>query len=270
MQYANEIISQTEGGSLMDFSYQAEDNEKDDSINESTGNHTASLIKAATPYFDPDTQKSLHFIAAVYEVMDTVQLFKQKKTVSALSFSMKNVDIEALLKGIRPVCNSQEKPLIDKFLNIFSMRRMFETYQNLSSMMSMFNSEASNSEPFMRQESYDATSTPPNSEDLNYYNDSNIVDDFDYNNNPSTTYQEPRADYLEAAQLYNDFEKQQYKKQPEEKQHEEKVSEEKQANTSSPNNNQQMMEMLGSILTPEQKTTFDAMKMIFDSGMLNM
>jgi len=292
MQSANENLNQTEGGSLMDFSYQAEDNGKRDSANdfstnkaagggndfqEATNNdngtsHTASLIKAATPYFDTDSQRSLHFLAAVYEIMDSIQLFKQKKTVSALSISIKNVDIEGMLKGVLPLCNTQERSFVDKIINIFNMRRMFETYQTISSMMSAFNTnpEDNNTDSYMRQEYQEPKNTPSYGNDVPYYNDyTNTEDDFDYQNSQSTAFQSNSPDYVEAAQMYAEHEKQNAFKGAQINENEDKQSEIKQENQSSSTNNQQMMEMLGSMLTPEQKSTFEAMKMLFDSGLLN-
>lgn len=179
----------------MDSSYQSEENEQNDSSSESFGSHTANLIKAASPYFDTDTQKSLYFIATILDVMEMTKLFQQSKSVSALSFSMKNVDFEGLLKNVRPVCRPNERSFVDKITNMFSMKRMFETYQAVSSMMSSMNSDSSKNtssaeNPFPNNQ--DTTSEDANA-DSRYFNDFLNTSDYntyasyqDYMNNPDS------------------------------------------------------------------------------------
>lgn len=273
----------------MDFSYQSEysgkpdqnsnfsntsaesnSQEQKDSDSDINGiSHTARLIKAASPYFDNESQKSLHFFAAVFEVMDSIQLFRQRDTVSAFSFSFKNVDFEGMLKGIRPYCNSKERSFVDKFISFFNMRRMFETYQNISSMMNAFGSN---------QDSEQEHTTPYAKNDNYYSHDTNVEDDFDYTNNTGTAFHGPFPDYLEAAQIYDDYEKKNtpYGQTASEHFQDNNIDnridnnpDNASNNQSESSNNQQMMDMLGSMLTPEQKSTFDAMKMLFDSGLLN-
>lgn len=308
----------------MDFSYQTDNSGNSETKTDNGTSHTASLIKAASPYFDSDSQRTMHFFAAVYEVMDSIQLFSQKKTVSALSFSIKNVDIEGMLKGIRPVCNTQERSLVDKFLNIFNMRRMFETYQMMSSMMSMFNQDSSNADQTMNNEFNQSMNAPPFSEEDNYKNDFtshqdnfDYEDDFNYENKPTPIYYEQVPDYLEAAQMKepelpmdhqthslnhinplenhqrnqeSDFTKenqgqtvmhnqQQFQQQiysqssqnhsKNDEVFQQQSQDEKSNESSSTMNNQQMMDMLSGMLTPEQKNTFESMKMLFDSGLFH-
>lgn len=328
--------NQHKGGIQMDFAYQADDSGTSETKNDIGTSHIATLIKAASPYFDPDTQRSLHFLSSIYDVMDSVQLLSQKKTVSAFSFSMKNVDFEGLLKGIRPVCSSEEKSLVDKFLNIFSMKRMFETYQMMSSMMSMFNQDTSSNDQTMNNafnQSMNASPYPEeskyNNESTNFNNNLDYVDDFIYDNKPNPLNYEQMQDTLQAAQMrtspssnhndtkqtnqdndynfeneftynhspsqdhfhntsHNTFENHQQEHQQPQKsaqqqfgseQHahplqsensqQEQAQEDKSNDNSQSMNTQQMMDMLGTMLTPEQKNTFESMKMLFNSGMFN-
>ena len=289
----------------MDFTYQADNTGNSEPQNDFGNSHTATLIKAASPYFDPDTQRSLHFLASIYEVMDSVQLLSKKKTVSALSFSMKNVDLEGLLKGIRPVCNSQEQSLVDKFLNMFNMKRMFETYQMMSSMMSMFNQDSSSNDQAMNNAFYQSMNSSPFPEENKYNNESlhpennfDYVDDFIYDNNPNPIYNQQKDDYLEAAQMNSSntaVDDDKYKQTGQQNtqhnsqsnsqqtfgekqnsspfQQQDQPLKQNQDDTSKDNsqsmNTQQMMDMLGTMLSPEQKNTFESMKMLFNSGMFN-
>ncbi len=312
----------------MDFTYQADNSGNSETKNDIGTSHTATLIKAASPYFDPDTQRSLHLLASIYDVMDSVQLLSQKKSVSALSFSIKNVDIEGLLKGIRPVCSSEEKSLVDKFLNIFSMKRMFETYQTMSSMMSMFNQDSSSNDQTMNNAFHQSMNATPYPEENKYNNESadlnnnfDYVDDFIYDNKPNPmNYEQMQVD-LQAAQMrtstshnhsdtkqtnqdsdynfvnefthnhstnpehfhntsHNILENHQQEQQQidseqhhnplqQEDSHQEQIQADKSNENSQSMNHQQMMDMLGNMLTPEQKNTFESMKMLFNSGMFN-
>lgn len=273
-----------EGESPMDNSYQADDNANQDSTTEYEGNHYATLIRAATPYFDPDSRKTLNLFASVYEVMDSLKSFNQEKGLSAFSLSIKNVDFEGMLKNIRPLCTKKELPFIDKILNIFQIKRMFETYQAFSSMMSMFqpgdtpfqaNAEnhsnpASSADDFpfptpqdgfpfpSEEEIHIPPLTPPKPKENPQFNSSSdSYDNFNYETNITSNYEGQIPDYVEAARVYD------YQTPPQK----EMTSNE---TTGSSMDTQQMISMLGEMLSPEQKKSFDSMKMLFDSGLFNM
>ncbi len=97
--------------------------------------HTADIIKAAIPYVDGPLKGMAELFAKLLELMGRPKT--QGKGIRLLSFGAEgtNLDVEGLLKGIRPVCNAKEQEIVDRILNIFNMKRMFEMYNNMMSAM---------------------------------------------------------------------------------------------------------------------------------------
>lgn len=91
--------------------------------------HTAELIKTALPYVDIRTKLTLDLLVKVYELIICIRNFRTKD-IAACGFGNNNekVDMETLLNKIRPNCNQKERAFVDKILNIFQAKRMFEMY----------------------------------------------------------------------------------------------------------------------------------------------
>lgn len=101
-------------------------------------NHTAELIKAAIPYVDSNWKGPAELIAKLLDLLGSFKSIGNNGTLSASSFrdfKIDKIDIEGLLKGIRPICNNKEQEIVDRILNIFNMKRMFEMYNNMMSAM---------------------------------------------------------------------------------------------------------------------------------------
>ncbi|MBE5962422.1 MAG: hypothetical protein E7256_13775 [Lachnospiraceae bacterium] len=118
----------------MDESYQADENKEWETSVENSAAHTTELLRAAAPFFDKGTQQSLHLITQITGLLSTVNNIG-RSNISALSLSFHNVDVEGLLRAIRPHCTVNEVSMVDKVLSIFGIKRVYDTYQNLSSSM---------------------------------------------------------------------------------------------------------------------------------------
>jgi hypothetical protein len=105
------------------------------SQNSNNLNHTLELIKAAFPYLDSQSQQTLDLVLKTGELIETFQATRQEGPVTALSIQKKSIDIEALLNGIRDVCNQKEKELIDMILNFYRAKNLYQTYSTLASVM---------------------------------------------------------------------------------------------------------------------------------------
>lgn len=99
--------------------------------------HIAEILDAAIPYlptpYKPMAEvfaKGLSFIHCIKKI--------NTKPLTASSFEDEEYgpdELEALLSGIRPVCNEEEKKIIDKVLNIFDSIRIIEMYNSYMSAM---------------------------------------------------------------------------------------------------------------------------------------
>ena len=89
--------------------------------------HTAELLKNALPYVDIKSRLTLELLVKLYELIICMRNYRTND-ISACGFENEDVDMEALLNSIRPKCNEEELSFVDKMLNIFQAKRMFEMY----------------------------------------------------------------------------------------------------------------------------------------------
>lgn len=97
--------------------------------------HTADIIKAALPFVDSPLKGPAELFAKFLDLMGSFRSATQPGKLAASGFRLTNIDFEGLLKGIRPICNAKEQEMVDRFLNFFNMKRTFEMYNNMMSMM---------------------------------------------------------------------------------------------------------------------------------------
>lgn len=96
--------------------------------------HTAAMLKAALPYVDAGTQSTMDLLLKFYEFMHLLRGYRSG-AMSACGFENKKIDLEAMLNSIRPLSNEKEREMIDKLLSIFTAKRMFEMYNTYMSAM---------------------------------------------------------------------------------------------------------------------------------------
>ncbi|MDF2905787.1 MAG: hypothetical protein K0R34_1108 [Herbinix sp.] len=97
--------------------------------------HTAEILKAALPYFDSMSRIRMEFYTKVLDLMGSLNTLSGRNSMVACGYENTSIDFEGLLNGIRPLCEGKERDIIDRILNIFNMKRMFEMYNNLMSTM---------------------------------------------------------------------------------------------------------------------------------------
>lgn len=317
-------------------------------------NRSSKMLQAAAPYLDTGTRNILDLFVKFNDFSEMIQnlrqqgglnVFSRKKTdtkdntVSATGLSgLQNlfglgggegsINIEGILKSIRPYCKPPEISILDNVLNIFNMKRFMEMYQNMSGMMNMPNmmnmqnmmnipnmmnmmngfpfGGAPQSPPSPSQGVNAQSSPPPNMStpppasmnndnsyyestsptpyDLLYqamygqsppsapaptvnqppYNIGNMYKDITsapYSTSGNTPYRATKS-AAEAARIGNSTKFAQNAVKAENSQSQQP------SNHSNPKpNNQQMFDMLASMVPPEQKNTFESMKKMFESGM---
>ena len=96
--------------------------------------HTADMMKASLPFFDNATRSKVEILSKFLDFMGCINSFGRGSMV-ACGYEAVSVDIEGLLNGIKPLCDTREREFVDRILNIFNMKRMFEMYNNFMSTM---------------------------------------------------------------------------------------------------------------------------------------
>lgn len=93
--------------------------------------HTAEILKSVLPYVDVRSKLTLDLLVKLYELIICMRSYRTND-VTACGFEKEKenekVDMEALLTNIRPKCNDNERTFVDKMLNIFQAKKMFEMY----------------------------------------------------------------------------------------------------------------------------------------------
>ena len=97
--------------------------------------HIAEVVKAALPYIDSKNKATAELFVKGFDLMGSLKSLKSTNNMAACGFEFSKIDLEGLLNGIRPVCNSKEREMVDRFLSFFSMKKLFEMYNNLMEMM---------------------------------------------------------------------------------------------------------------------------------------
>jgi hypothetical protein len=97
--------------------------------------HTAELVRAAIPFVDNRTQGMADLFVKVCDLMGSVKSAKKPQNLAACGFALENIDVEGLLAAVRPVCNKRERDIVDRILNLFHMKKMFEMYTNMMEAM---------------------------------------------------------------------------------------------------------------------------------------
>lgn len=97
--------------------------------------HTAELVKAAIPFVDNRTQGMADLFVKVCDLMGSVKSARSSQNLAACGFTLESIDIEGLLAAVRPVCNKRERDIVDRILNLFHMKKMFEMYNSMMETM---------------------------------------------------------------------------------------------------------------------------------------
>ncbi|MBH1942176.1 hypothetical protein I5677_14850 [Mobilitalea sibirica] len=96
--------------------------------------HTTEILEAAIPYIDARTRPTMILMLKLYDLIACFRSFRSN-SLAACGFENQKFDLEALLSGIRPKCNDNERAFIDRILGFFNARRMFEMYNSYMSAM---------------------------------------------------------------------------------------------------------------------------------------
>ncbi len=225
--------------------------------------HTADIIKAAIPYVDSPLKGTAELFAKFLDVMGSLKSANKPGKLAASGFLNSKIDLEGLLKGIRPVCSDKEREMVDRFLSFFNMKRAFEMYNNMMSMMKSMQDVGD----FSFADAFGSNDTDNVTGNFNgaafesiFKNFNNFSDNFstgDSTDNPFDSETVKAADNdSDSSNSKEDSEKSTNRGSP--------GSEQSSAPSGAPGGmNPMMFEMLKNMVPPEQMSTIENLSMLF-------
>lgn len=218
-------------------------------------NHTAELIKAAIPFVDSKSRGMAEIFAKLLDFLGSFKSVGKSDTLAANGLQSTKFDFEGLLKGIRPICNKKEREYVDKILNIFNMKRIFETYNNMMSTMnamqefggfSFGDSEAEN----------DADNVTGN------FSGSNFESIF---RNFSSNFSQEEAKAASVMQEADEANNEQLNNNTDSNAKDSGEDNPPNSNNQNPGMNNKMFDMLKAMVPPEQMSTFENLSMLLNT-----
>ncbi len=93
------------------------------------------ILKTAIPYVTVDKQKYFSIFVKYLELMNTISYFQSDKAqVGIYSADMEHPDMFGFINEIREYLTKKDQEMIDSFINMFQMMKMFEAYKDMFDM----------------------------------------------------------------------------------------------------------------------------------------
>jgi hypothetical protein len=223
--------------------------------------HTVEIMKAALPFVDSRSRVMAEFFTKILDLMGSMKSMTGKVNVAAYGSEKEKVDVEGLLNGIRPLCNDKEREFVDKILNIFNVKRMFEMYNNVMSTMKTM--QEFGGFPFGDSESGNASDNV-----MGNFAGFNFDAIFGNNGSTTSTTDQDRDANLEA-DPFDNFNQSEYQSENQSEYQSENQSSTSGSDQSSPfggmGNNKMMFDMLKTMVPPEQMSTFENLSMLLNT-----
>lgn len=219
--------------------------------------HTAEILKTALPYVDVRTKVTMDLLLKFYELKECYRHLRTND-MAACGFEKEKVDLETMLTNIRPKCSEKERAFVDRILGIFNAKKMFEMYNTyMEAMKAMQEFQGFQSEGAEEEAADNVT---------------NIFSGFDlssiFGTGSSNVSDEATVNAAEAAS----DEANQDDSQPEKEKEQAKDTDAKKedppkedTNTASEDSNNNMINMLKNMIPPEQLSTFENLRMLFNT-----
>lgn len=92
--------------------------------------HISNLMQAALPNVNTKSRNSMEIIIKASELLDSISNSSNHQ-ISACDIADETVDMEALLRGLQPACNSAETETVNMLINFVKTQKLYRTYQNM-------------------------------------------------------------------------------------------------------------------------------------------
>lgn len=102
------------------------------SNSENSAKHTMAILKAALPYVDVHSMRSVQAMVKATELIDTIN--SQAYELTTLNINDGKGDMEGLLNSVKEFCSDRERDLIDTILNFINAKNLYSTYSTLFTM----------------------------------------------------------------------------------------------------------------------------------------
>lgn len=212
--------------------------------------HTTEILKAALPYVDARTKTTMDLLVKLYELIYSFRKLRANRLITC-GYEDQKADVEAMLNSIRPLCRDKERSLVDQILGVFQAKRMYtmyNTYMSTIKTMQEFGGfpsggEGEASDNFMNNfAGYDFSS----------FFGSGSDNGSDENSAAAEAYRaEGSSEECDQA--------------PKQGEAEEEIHTENAADHQGSGDNSQMFDMLKNMIPPEQMSTFENLRMLFNT-----
>lgn len=238
--------------------------------------HTAEILKSVLPYVDVRSKLTLDLLVKLYELIICLRNYRSND-ITACGFEKENekVDMETLLNNIRPKCNDNERSFVDKMLNIFQAKRMFEmynTYMEAMKVMQGFEGFGGGDDGESGTDGVDSGSFMNNFKDFDF---SSILEESNFNAEAfSDIFKEMASGSTDQDEYNSSYKDNTYfdESDPEEtvdynynSTPGNDIVDETNEESISDNSNSSMFDSLKAMIPSEQMGTFENLRMLFDS-----
>ncbi len=210
--------------------------------------HTAEILKAALPYVDVRTKTTMDLLLKLYELIDCLRRLG-KNSLNSCDYEEQKADMESMLKSIRPLCKDPEKAMVDQLLNFYNAKRMYEMYNTYMSAMKT-----------MQEFGGFSSGTDGEASDSFMNNFSGFDFSSIFGNNSGSSSSSEEASDSEAASEYHGEDADYSDREDKEGQH----TDDTEGGQGNGGNNQ-MFDMLKNMIPPEQMSTFENLRMLFNT-----
>ncbi|TCK92862.1 hypothetical protein EDC19_2018 [Natranaerovirga hydrolytica] len=99
-------------------------------IDQVTTNENMKVLKAAIPFFEHNLQKQIAVLVKLLELKNTFSLYDSEEVKDIQQLNLSNTNKEVMLQNIREVCSDCNKNVVDIFLNMMNINKLFTNYQH--------------------------------------------------------------------------------------------------------------------------------------------
>lgn len=109
-----------------------ENNNKNDYNTIDPTRHSLDILKAAIPYINRRTQRSINIAIMASELANTLKDSRSTSELSACDVEPFEFNMEGMLVSIKEVCTKPEREMIDFALNFMKTKKLLDAYNMIS------------------------------------------------------------------------------------------------------------------------------------------
>lgn len=217
--------------------------------------YTTEILKAALPYVDVRTKTTMDLLVKFYELMACIRSMRSNSLATCGYEEQKKPDMEAMLNKIRPLCRDRERTIIDRILGFFNAKRMYEMYNSYMSVMNTM--QEFGGSPF-------GSGGEAADNIMNNFSGFDFSSIFGKGSDNSSDVAGDTGSDISSA-VHEESDKQMDHKDQENQEVRHGNSSDSEPEGQGKGNNNQMFDMLKNMVPPEQMSTFENLRMLFNT-----